>query len=1251
MNEAIKGFLKTREETSLQMETVDGHGKFKGTEFIWLLASHRIFIFTFKKKLKLFHESHLLEIESIQSQDLLNFTIKAANKEISFQTIKTDKILQQLNEQYSMITAGNTNESPFLIEIKPKFRSIRLGKIFRQDRKNVEANLEPAQKYVESYRAQCSLYNIKPNLHFIRYIYDQNLSNNQKIKKTLNLSNFKYIDVKNSHQCYLDLHPVFLALHHNSYYTKIILKSTNRNESLQLIADALTTNKTITSINFHLNGATEGFDAIALALKSNHDSNLKKINFSNLRPTDRSIQRFVQEIAYSKQGFSCFKLVNIGFKGKMIQSLFQSLIDNETNQKLKKLDLSENQFLKIGSKSFVEFLSNLSSNEQKIDHLSFSNIKPSLHGVLSSISSQLYLNLITLNLSSNSINNSCGKVLIDFLKKSNKLLNLNLSMTGISKKHFNSILIVIKNKSNAHKFSLNCEENSLGTKAALYLSAILESGKDPFQSLFIGGNNFGHKGCLAIFKSILNHKNLQILSIGRNVKKSADTSDLAQTVSQFFSQNKTVVRLDLSGYKNYKLQHDFALCFDSLNQNSSLQYLDLSHNCIGDQALLQLFGSVKENKSLLYLNWEDNDASVELLSHFKRILLTNKTLCKSPMPINSFKRKMKLKDLSLKNEIEEILANNSKENDYNTKNLNKNWNSMATKLVHSYSKNSEISGLENSENEKGGKNIDSNNTSIHEKNGLIDNIKKETNENDNKIEKGSNSNENENEMENENENRKEKEKEINGDNINKNQIQKEKEISELINKERSIEKNINLSLNETSDKEDILDENLKQMDEQLKSLIISNDLKQLVLIQESKTPIDLQVLDLKALKSPLHYACQIGNPFFLSYLLNHGCDIFINTADKQGFSPIHILFNESRNEECIQLLSDYGVRFNIRDKNGRTPLMYVIQNISSLHRNKHRSVFNLLVKKGAKINLLNKEGQSLLHLIAKFKGVELLKTLLKYQLDINKQDNNGNTPLHVAITFKDLEMVCLLLLNKANCFIRNKENQLPLDIAVKLNFEHAIEILQNSDNEKISEEDLTLAIKKKATQMMSIVIETRKYEEFRGKTLERDQQTLKKFDVQYQEYLKDIKIKEIKKKYPLKNALNGENNIKIQTVLNEDKLKFWFLKFLQSQYCDENLLFYDRIKQLSQINKQYNYMFQLASEAIYDDFLQDNAPKLVNVDFEFKQIIQKNLKERPIPRDVYNKSQQWIYQLLNQDSYPKFLRSNHYYFMNLVQEN
>ncbi|KAJ3440876.1 leucine-rich repeat isoform f [Anaeramoeba flamelloides] len=1242
MNEAIKGFLKTREETSLQMETVDGHGKFKGTEFIWLLASHRIFIFTFKKKLKLFHESHLLEIESIQSQDLLNFTIKAANKEISFQTTKTDKILQQLNEQYSMITAGSTNESPFLIEIKPKFRNIRLEKIFQQDRKNVEANLEPAQQYVESYRSQCSLYNIKPNLHFIRYIYDQNLSNNQKIKKTLNLSNFRYIDVKNNHQCYLDLHPVFLALHHNSYYTKIILKSLNRNESLQMIANALTTNQTITSINFHLNGATEGFDAIALALKSNHDSNLKKINFSNLRPTDRSIQRFVQEVGHSNQSFSCLKLVNIGFKGKMIKSLFQSLIDNDTNQKLKKLDLSENQFSKIGSKSFVEFLSNLSSNEQKIDHLSFSNIKPSLHGVLSSISSQLYLNLITLNLSSNSINNSCGKVLIDFLKKSNKLLNLNLSMTDISKKHFNSILNVIKNKPNAHKFSLNCEENSLGTKAALYLSAILESGKDPFQSLFIGGNNFGHKGCLAIFKSVLNHKNLQILSIGRNVKKSADTSDLAQTVSQFFSQNKTLIRLDLSGYKNYKLQHDFALCFDSLNQNSTLQYLDLSHNCIGDQALLQLFGSVKENKSLLYLNWEDNDASVELLSHFKRILLTNKTLCKSPMPINSFKRKMKLKDLHLKDEIEEILSNNSKENDYNTKNLDKNWNSMATKLVHSYSKNSEISGLENSENEKRGKSIVGNNNSIHEKNGLIDNIKKEINDKDNM---GDDNKGDKNEEENGTE------KDINDENPNKDQIQKEKEISELIKKERSVDKSINLSLNEISDKEDIFDETLKQMDEQLKSLIISNDLKQLELIQESKIPLDLQVIDFKALKTPLHYACQTGDPFFLSYLLNNGCDIFINTLDKQKFSPIHILFNESRNEECIQLLSDYGVRFNIRDKNGRTPLMYVIQNISSLPRNNHRAVFNLLVKKGAKINILNKERQSLLHLIAKFKGVELLKTLLKYQLDINKQDNNGNTPLHIAITFKDLEMVCLLLINKANCFIKNKENQLPLDIAVKLNFEHAIEIFQNSDNEKTSEEDLALAIKKNATQMMSIVIETRKYEEFRGKALEHDQQTLKKFEEQYQEYLKDIKIKDIKKKYPLKNALNGENNIKIQTVLNDDKLKFWFLKFLQSQYCDENLLFYDRIKQLSQVNKQYNYMFRLASVAIYDDFLQDNAPKLVNVDFEFKQIIQKHLKEKPIPRNIYNKSQQWIYQLLNQDSYPKFLRSNHYYFMNLIQEN
>jgi ankyrin repeat protein len=106
-------------------------------------------------------------------------------------------------------------------------------------------------------------------------------------------------------------------------------------------------------------------------------------------------------------------------------------------------------------------------------------------------------------------------------------------------------------------------------------------------------------------------------------------------------------------------------------------------------------------------------------------------------------------------------------------------------------------------------------------------------------------------------------------------------------------------------------------------------------------------------------------------------------------------------------------------------------------------IASMLIKAGADVHALNRNGESALHVAAQTRSVKIVKVLIENGADVNTIDKKGNSPLHYAVdktacnrveryykhTRSNWAVVCELLAAQARIDIRNAEGKTPMDIA------------------------------------------------------------------------------------------------------------------------------------------------------------------------------------------------------------------------------
>jgi len=97
------------------------------------------------------------------------------------------------------------------------------------------------------------------------------------------------------------------------------------------------------------------------------------------------------------------------------------------------------------------------------------------------------------------------------------------------------------------------------------------------------------------------------------------------------------------------------------------------------------------------------------------------------------------------------------------------------------------------------------------------------------------------------------------------------------------------------------------------------------------------------------------------------------------------------------------------------------------------NIIKYLIKKGAKTDINNSTGNSLLNIVCKTESKESLEILNYFikelKIDINSKDKNGNTPLLIACYFGNIEIISKLLESGANINIQNNYGDSPLMIS------------------------------------------------------------------------------------------------------------------------------------------------------------------------------------------------------------------------------
>ncbi|NWW80784.1 RGS18 protein, partial [Climacteris rufus] len=104
-----------------------------------------------------------------------------------------------------------------------------------------------------------------------------------------------------------------------------------------------------------------------------------------------------------------------------------------------------------------------------------------------------------------------------------------------------------------------------------------------------------------------------------------------------------------------------------------------------------------------------------------------------------------------------------------------------------------------------------------------------------------------------------------------------------------------------------------------------------------------------------------------------------------------------------------------------------------------------------------------------------------------------------------------------------------------------------------------------------------------------------------------------------------------------------FTKFLKTEFSEENIEFWIACEDYKKSKTAHELLPK--AKTIFETFIQKDAPKEVNLDFHTKEVTSQNVGQPLL--STFDAAQSTVYRLMEQDSYPRFLRSDPY--LNLLR--
>nr|XP_004659566.1 regulator of G-protein signaling 18 [Jaculus jaculus] len=99
-----------------------------------------------------------------------------------------------------------------------------------------------------------------------------------------------------------------------------------------------------------------------------------------------------------------------------------------------------------------------------------------------------------------------------------------------------------------------------------------------------------------------------------------------------------------------------------------------------------------------------------------------------------------------------------------------------------------------------------------------------------------------------------------------------------------------------------------------------------------------------------------------------------------------------------------------------------------------------------------------------------------------------------------------------------------------------------------------------------------------------------------------------------------------------------FTRFLKTEFSEENIEFWIACEDFKKSKEPQQ--IALKAKTIYEKFIQNDAPQEVNLDFHTKEVISGSISQPTL--HSFDAAQSRVYQLMEQDSYKRFLKSEIY---------
>ena len=170
----------------------------------------------------------------------------------------------------------------------------------------------------------------------------------------------------------------------------------------------------------------------------------------------------------------------------------------------------------------------------------------------------------------------------------------------------------------------------------------------------------------------------------------------------------------------------------------------------------------------------------------------------------------------------------------------------------------------------------------------------------------------------------------------------------------------------------------------------------------------------------LTVACYFGLVQLVKVLISEES---LACTDEQGRTPLWWA-SRGGDFDVVELLLEKGAQVNVCDADGSMPLHIAAAK-------DHSVVIEKLCHYGADVNARSKGGWTPLHwAVNRGERTETAKILLDAGTDVNATDVDQETPLHLAVKDEDIEMIDVLAERGADLETKNAKGQTPLILAL-----------------------------------------------------------------------------------------------------------------------------------------------------------------------------------------------------------------------------